>query len=310
MRMLSIGGCLAGLALGVLPARATFINVRTPVPELVGGAEVIVVGKVAKIQNELISVLPTRDAVKKGPYQIVEVTVGEALQGAKGLSTIKVGIPCSELGIGGVKKQAPLVMLAPGQEACFFLRRHHGGEFFELGLGNLIFKDLNGNFAQELEQVRKCVKLLAQADESLKSDSPEERFLTAAMLIRKYRGPLAFFPAPARKAPKEEPIAGEQSKRILKALEESDWTQGGDFNSISPANLFRRLGLKEADGWRLKQKPAISLDPRAVARADAELVQAARTWLKANAEKYRIKRIVEEPAGKPGAVKDAKDQGR
>jgi hypothetical protein len=308
--MLQIVGCLAGLVLAAVPARATFIKVQTPIPELVGGADAIVVGKVAKIQNELISLLPTRDAVQKTPYQIVEVTVEDALQGAKGVSTLKVAVQCSEVGIGGAKQNFPLVSLKEGQAVCLFLNRHPTGPFYELGLGNLVYKDLNPSFVQELAMVRKCLKLLAQPDESLKSRNKEERFLTAALLIRKYRGPLSLFPIANQKAPKEEPIAAEQSKLILKALQEADWNQAGQFNTITPANLFRRLGLTEADGWKLKQNQLLVVDPRAVARSQNELTTAARVWLKANAEKYRIKRIVPEGSEKTEGEKDPKSDSK
>src|SRR5262249_2709733 len=119
MRMFHWVGCLAGLLLAA-PAPATVVNTRMPIPEMVGGADTIIVGKVAAIEPTLTAALPDRKAAKKEHYQIVEVTVQEKLLGAKGLTRVKVGLQCAEFSLPrGPKKIEPMVRLAQGQEACF-----------------------------------------------------------------------------------------------------------------------------------------------------------------------------------------------
>src|SRR5262249_24232054 len=101
-----------------------------------------------------------------------------------------------------------------------------------------------------------------------------DRFLTAAVLLAKYR---------TRKGPAEkaEPIDAEQSKLILKALASADWTPPKDFTQLSPLMVLGRLSLTEKDGW----KPPPGQDPKAYAAY-------AQRWLADHAATYRIERYV------------------
>jgi hypothetical protein len=308
MRKTHVGTCLVGLLLVVAPARATFLGNPIIITELVGEADTIIVGKVTKVQNKLIKVLPTRRAPKKEAYQLVEVTVLEAIQGAKGLTSLQIGVRCAESKLPNGKPFV-YVTLVKGQEACFFLTRHQGGKFYELGLSNIIRKELNPSFDKDLALTKNCVQLLAAADKSLKSKLAENRILTAAMLIRQYRGPAPFLwdtKVAGKKTPKEEPISAEQSKLILHALMEADWSLAKEPSASPnhPATLFRRLGLTAKDGWKLKQKRVNPLDGRAGYQTHLELTRAAKKWLKANADTYRIKRIVTEMHGKKDPVQE------
>jgi hypothetical protein len=313
MRTFHVLGGLVALVLAAIPASATSIDLRPAVADLVGGADVIVVATVSKVQKDVISALPTRGAKKKEPYKIIEVKVQDDLQGAKDLKSIKIGIPCSTLIINGKSVNSPLVDVKERQEGVLFLTRHHSNDFYELGLGNLIAKEFNTNYKADLELTRKCVKLLAAPDDSLKSKNAEERLLAAAMLIRKYRGPLDLLansglqPAkPAKETRKEEPISAEQSKLILNVLSEVDWKTAENPTPSSPANLFVRLGLTPKDGWKYKQGPVNFLDGKAVLKSRNELATAAKAWLKANAGTYRIKRFVGDEEAKTDESKDSK----
>jgi hypothetical protein len=303
MRHLHTGGCLLGLVLAAVPARATFVQFRMPIPDLVAGSDLVVIAKVNRIHKNFITALPTRQAAKKEYYQLVEVTVKETIQGAKSASRITLGVQCFGMKLGGGPLTVtPAVKWTEGQEACFFLKRHFSGKFYEAGFENVLRKEAplggNPNYNADLELARKCARLLASADKSLKSDKGEDRFLTAAMLIRKYRGP-ALSPfemnKKVKKPVKEEPISPEQSKLIVKALAEADWSLAKEpFASQNhPAGLFRRLGLTAKDGWTLRQTPANPLDGRANYKLHVEFTAAAKKWLKAHAATYRIKRIVE-----------------
>jgi hypothetical protein len=296
MRKLHLVGCLAGLLLAAAPAPATFYRPRPPVPEMVAGADTIVVGKVTSVRKDFITALPSRHAAKKVPYQIVEVQVEEALHGAKKSDNIKVGVRCYEGALPGAGvKDVPVAQLLAGQEYCLFLHRHHGGDFLELRQDSSFAKELNPHFKKDLALARRCLKLLGDTDKALKSRNVEERFLTAAMLIRKYRGPdPGPFATPAKDTRKQEPISAAESRLILNALASADWKKAQERTLLDPRSLFLRLGLTPRDGWTLKTKPAVSLDPRAVARSQAEFTRAAKRWLMANAGRYRIKPIVDD----------------
>jgi hypothetical protein len=298
-----MAGCLIGLALAAVPARATFIHSRLPVPELVAGTDAILLGKVSTIEKKTIAVLPAAGVRKVEQYQIVEVMVEEPLLGARGLTRIKIGVPCYEIGVGGRKILNPLVRLTQGQKACFFLKRHYKGDFYEVGLeGALSDRNTlggpNANFKEDLTLTRKCVKLLGTPEKSLKSSKAADRLLTATMLIRKYRGPAPNLweqKGQGQDNRPQEPIPATESKLILQALVQADWSLAKEPTPSAghPANLFRRLGLTPRDGWNFKQKPVSPLDGRAGYRAHQEFTRAAKKWLATHAQRYRIKRFVQ-----------------
>jgi hypothetical protein len=300
MRMFSLVPCLLLTASAAL---ADIIPIRTYIPEFVGGADVIVVAKVSKTQKNPVAALPYPNATKKEHYQILEVKVEELIHGAKDLATLKIGVPCMDSVLAGGKDHIPMVSFNNGQVLCLAVFRHHSGDFYELGRDTFTVQGLNRDFDKDVAAMKKCVKLLADPDESLKSKDADERFQIAAALIRKYRGPFnspwavpGDFEAAAKKTPKQEqePIAAEQSKLILQALAEADWSKPDDASPISPENLFLHLGLTDKDGWKAHLRPGILADKNTFAKYHKDLAADAREWLKTNGEKYRIKRIVEE----------------
>src|SRR5262249_14101704 len=153
------------LALVVAPAPATVINDKAPIPELVGSSEVIVIAKVAKIQKDFVTALPTRNAKAKEHYQIVELTVTDAIQGAKDEKSFKMGVVCGSFGAGGKVTFFPAVNLKEGQEALFFLNRHHSGDFLELQSNGFIGKELNITYTADVDMAKKCAKLIAEPEE-------------------------------------------------------------------------------------------------------------------------------------------------
>jgi hypothetical protein len=284
---------LFAVPLFVATASATVIDTKVPIPELAGGADTIVVGKATKIQPKQVQATPTARDKQKETYQIVEIKVSQALLGAKGETTVKAAVQCTTAGIGTKVMFIPTVPVSEGQNGCWFLRRHHSGKFYVLETGCLVAADGNADFKKDVELTKKCVQLLAKPDEGLKSKEAADRYLTAALLIRKYRGPQVTIWGLPNKEVKEEPIAAEQSKLILKALAEDPWKTDVNATAISPWNLFQRLGLTAKDDWKFKQEQQLNfLDAQAVIKSRRELAAAAKEWLKGHADDYRIKRIV------------------
>jgi hypothetical protein len=170
--------------------------------------------------------------------------------------------------------------LALGQEALLFLSKLPDADFFVLPAYFSVIDKKSPGFANDLAEARKAARLLADPKASLDSKDADERLLTAGLLIYHYRNPRPGAP------PRTEPIDAAQSKLILQTLADADWKAAprpGPQNQLNPQILFYRLGLQPRDGW----------NPPRDAR---EIPEAARKWLRENADTFRIERFV--PAGK------------
>jgi hypothetical protein len=121
---------------------------------------------------------------------------------------------------------------------------------------------------------KKAAELLAKADDKLTSKDREERCLTACFLLSRYRPRFGA-------DPRTEPIAAEQSKRILAALADGDWDRPLVRNQPAPAYAFDLLGLTEKDGWRRRDD-----------FHSKEYATKARAWLQEFRDEYRIQRHV------------------
>jgi hypothetical protein len=117
---------------------------------------------------------------------------------------------------------------------------------------------------------------------SLKAKSADDRFLTAAMLIGRYRS-VQFGAAPA--GTKNVPIGAEESKLILQALAGADWTKNDPDSQLSPQRSFFQLGVTDQDGFKIPPP-----GPGGV----QDVAGAAKAWLKSHAATYRVQRIVAE----------------
>ncbi len=248
---------LAGLALFV-PAVLAKVAPPPPVPERVARAAAVVVGKVTSVENKSVQ-------IDGNEYSIAIVQVEDCLYGAKGLTHVRVAY------IAGENRRFPHLNLKVGQEACFFLNQQPKESFFVTRNYYDVLPKESGQFKQDVELARKCGKLLQDPDASLQAKDVESRALTAALLLTRYRTPTSV---------KQEAIDAAQSKLILLALADADWSVEDYRAPINPQRLFTLLPEKEKFGWK---QPADF----------KELPGAAKAWLKDNAEKYRIQRFVD-----------------
>jgi hypothetical protein len=210
--------------------------------------------------------------------QIAIVKVGDTVLG-KGGKEIKVGFfpPASGPGGGPIRPgfRRGGLQLKVDQEGVFFLKKHPSKDVY-VAQNNFDFitKTGNPNYAKELDAVKKAAKLLANPKAGLKSRSADDRYQTATLLILRYR-------TPKPGSTKTEQVSAEESKLILTALADGDWTSVAPIGKLSPMMVFSRLGLTAKDGWmpiKPGTKPAEDM----------------KKWLKANAGKYRINRYVAE----------------
>jgi hypothetical protein len=264
--------CLSLLALG-LPAAGQPIGLPVPeatniIPERVVMSDVVVVGKVTAVEEKRV-VAPGYGKLggQKVGYKIAQVKVTELLRGPKDLDQIRLGF-------------LPDPDLEAGHEACFLLTKHPDERFFVPATHPLygcppksVFIDKGSpDSKDQLALVKRCVKLLQDPVAGLQAKDIEDRFLTATMLVIRYKRPLGAGPQV-----KKEAIDAKESKLILEALRDADWTKKYPDTWLAPVLAFNHLG---PSSYNPAQKGA---DPR--------------QWLKDNAGTYRMERFVlETPA--------------
>jgi hypothetical protein len=252
------------------PARADTIITPAPIPDRVARATAIVVGKVTAFGDRTVAANPYAPAGPKVDHQIAHVEVQSVLLGDAKVKQVRVGfIPA------GPRREA-FLNLKLDEEACYFLTPHPEEPFFFLPMYyDRHLKKGNKDFDKDVALVKRCVKLLADPDASLKSREAEDRFLTAAMLVVRYRT------RPPGDNVKTELVSAEQSKRILEALAEAKWDGRESDGEMAAPALFFRLGLTEKDGWKTPPN-------------ETKVPSAAKQWIKDHAGTYRIQRCVAE----------------
>lgn len=272
---------LLGLALqaSLMPAKALLIA-PAPTGDRVLNAQIIVVGKVTALEDKVVK------AANGQEYTIAVVKVDEALVGAKGLTHVRVGflppppvVQPRDPAIVPPIRRYPTANLTKDQEVLLFLQPLGKESFFVAPMYfDVVDKKNNPNFDKEVATIKRSLKLMEDPKAGLKSQDANDRLMTASLLLTKYRtvkGPVK------GGVPKQEPIDAEESKLILLALAEADWNKPFTVNEPAPRTVFSRLGVTAKDGFT----------PPKVAK---EYPDAAKKWLKDNADKYRIQRYVPE----------------
>lgn len=293
---------LAGLScvvllVGAVSARAVMIA-PAPLSQRVAVSDCIVIGKVTSVEEKTVAAPRFPNDKEKGEYKVAIIKIEEGFGSAKRLTHIKVGFVPSPMvqpqpqplpGPGPRPTVRPIrrvqnVQLVEGQEVCLFLKPHFDANFFiAQNYYDAITKQKDNAepFNKEVAEVKRLSKLLENATTNLESKNADDRFLTAAMLLIRYRTPK--MPNPA--TPKTEPIDAAESKQILLALANADWappqTPVPFGRQTSPQQVFSRLGLTDKDGW---------MQPKDY----KQFPEAAAKWLKDHADTYRIQRFVTE----------------
>ena len=274
---------LGFLAATAPPASAVAIMIApASIAQRVALSDVIVVGKVTGFGDKLVSAGSPFGGDNKVDFQIAIVQVGDAVFGAKDAKEIKVGFqPAGGPGgrPGPIRRPFPRFALTLDQEGCLFLAKHPTEDFY-VGRNyyDIIAKGGPG-FDKDIDEVMRCVKLLADPMAALTGKNADDRTLTAEMLVTRYR---TVQPGGS----KTEAIDAEESKQLLLALADADWNPKANGpagprgpQTMTPQAAFFMLGMTPADGWT---------PPKDF----KELPDAARQWLKDNAGTYRIRRFV------------------
>jgi hypothetical protein len=272
--LVRVSGLLGLVLLVPVPAGAT--GFAPTIPQRVADADIVVIGRVKGVERKTVTVAvpnapPT--ALKELEYQIVTVTVQENILGAKKDAELRLGVQIVDLLDGrGPARRVPLMNVAPGQQALLFLKKHPTADFYPSGTQYLFIDKRAAGFDKDLAAAKRCAELLGDPEKYLSSKNAEERLTTAGLLLGRYLRPSAG-------EVKREPIPAQESKLILLALADGEWDKLDSPSGFAAPLLFYQLGLKEADGWT---------PPKDVAKVRDEATK----WLRANADKYRIQRVV------------------
>jgi hypothetical protein len=300
---LALTAGLASLALLVtgarLPAQYGDFIAPAPIPMRVVQADAIVVGKLGKVVEKNVSATPFSGAKVKVDYQVMELEVGESLRGARRGEVIRFGFMLPKANRDGpdpLRGFPRREIYTNGQECLFFLSRHHDGSFYVAPMDYLWLPidKREDSYAKDLEFTRRCVKLWEDPLAGLEAKDAVDRLLSAGMLITRYR-----HYQPGKVGPETEAIPANESKLILNILADADWpTKVAPGSSLplemTPGWLFSQLDVTFKDGWTSPEGDY------------AVLYAAARQWVKAHANTYRIQRFVPVTAEKSG-TKDKKD---
>lgn len=294
----AVAAASAILLANVAPAKALRImpNSRPAVQQAMT-AEVIVIGKVGEIEKDVTKATPNISAKDKIDYHVAVIKITESIQGAKGLTTIRVGwqggaqpvgpstlpVQPAQPAIQPIRRPQPQVALSVGQEGCFFLTKHHDGDFYVMQQFSGPLDKKAADYEKQLSNVKKLIKAFEDPKAALKATEASDRQLAACMLLQKYRI------APPVNTPNakltQEPIDAEVSKLILQTLSEMEWGKTDPTTNMGLQNVWYLVGAEPKDGWN---------QPKSIQGQDYNKILSAAVskWLKENAEKYRIQRYV------------------
>jgi hypothetical protein len=257
--------------------------------ERVALADAVVVAKVDELKEDLVYAFPILKipGAKKMSFQIADLSVRGVIAGpkewwaSKTRPTLQAGYIVARARNGedlSRFRRLATVKLAAGEEGCFFLRRHPEEPFWVLqNAYDVIDKAKAKDYDKDIALVKGCAGLLKDTKAGLQAKEKEDRLLTAAMLISRYRIPQYIYTG----KPKTMAIDAEESRRILAILLEGDWSEERASDQLAPLALFLRLDLTEEDGWSPPKDPK-------------EYASAAQRWLRENSGQYRIQRYVAE----------------
>jgi hypothetical protein len=292
---LGLGAAAVAVAMLAVPAPALMIAMK-PAAQRAITAETIVVGKVTAIEKEVVEAAPFKNAPNKVAYKVAVVKVETALAGANNVTHIKIGFippPMNADPAPGGPGPRPAIARRPnlmpelkeGQEFVFFLSKHPTANFLVMPMMSPPLDVKNEETKKDLENIKKTLAVFADPVKALKSEKADERGFAAAVMIAKHRS----HPDDGGE-PDQTPIKAEESKLILKALAEADWTK---FDRAAPNGMqsFYQLQLTDKDGW-VMPKPVRPQPGQPAVNFNEVVKEAYVKWLDGAGKDYVIKKVV------------------
>lgn len=276
--------------------------------QMVSAGSVVVIGKVTKIETDMVEVAPYVGAPKeqpKQPYKIASIKVSESLLGAKGVTTIQVGFPANAGNFGGYDdiefgfkggrgyRYGQGVALTEGQEGIFILSRHFEGDFYVFASGNnitpVLYEKKATGYDKSLAEVKTAVLAVKDPIAALKSKEKEDRINAASFLAQRYRQWNS--PKPAV----EVDIPSDEAKLIIQVLLEMPWAA----SPTDPNPIPYRCLEQNLHTWFARDIAALKFAyPTPPAGATQDEVQklykeAVTKFINTNMDKITLKKFVE-----------------
>lgn len=242
----------------VARATAAYVDPKTiPAVARMLSAEVVLVGKVTSVEKEPVE-------ANGASYAVVNVKIEDGLAGTKNVTHVKVGMPK-----GGSQ-------LAEGEQYLLFLSKHPTEGFHTIPWNALPIAGKDDKFKSAVAEVTKAAVALKDPVAALKAEKAADRGLAAVVLLTRYRTP----PPNVRQLENED-LPADESRLLLKALADADWTG----ESPSGFSAFRGLALTPRDGWT---PPGVKPGANAI----DEYKKAFAAWLEEKGKEYRVKKLV------------------
>lgn len=289
----------------------SFVGTGTVIGPAVGvglpaNVHVVVVGKVAEVEPNVVEVPPFRGAPKDRMirYKVANLKIEDRVLGASGVTRVRIGFPADALdpgepGVGAITPRfAPTttngvvqflgMALKAGTEGCFLLARHPTADFYVLTAP--LKRPTDPGYAKEVDRLKKTALAMNDPVAALKAKNLDDRFDAGLIVLQQYLTP--------RGSNVREPVPDEENKLIVALLTELPWLPPGGnrvgkdgrlaphrealWYKINPAEL----GFKRPDVP--KRNPG---DPPV---DSAKLMDEATTkFLKENGDKIKLKRFVQ-----------------
>jgi hypothetical protein len=219
-------------------------------------ADVIVVGKVVRTEAQPVNL----SVVPDGKQQEMKVTVIEVLRDIKGAE----GVTHLSLALH------PELSLPVGQVSCFVLVEHFQEPVYLLD-GRYEYPLPLTEEQTEVKQFARWAALLAEPQCGLTSRNPEDRYLTAALLLAKHR-------LDERRSKTPQPFDAKTNRLVLEGLALGDGDKDHGDRTLNFRMVFRSLGLTEKDDW-----------VAAEFKTNEQYDDGARDWLRRHATKFVIR---------------------
>ena len=230
------GGVRPGLAIRVLTTS-----------QKVAQSDAVIEGKVTSLEKETVELPQYPGDKNKVAFTVAVIKVESALAGAKNATHVKVAFLAQAVGGGGGRPIRPIgyapVQLAEGQEGIFFLQKHPGSEtLYAATPAAPPIEAKAESYKDDLAKVKSFAAALAEPAKALKAAKLDDRLSAAAVIVARYRRPVASGLAV------EEAIPAAETDLIVKAMLEADWTAadmpapGFDYQASGPG-LAGALGL-------------------------------------------------------------------
>ncbi len=251
-----------------------------PILKKVVQSEIIVVGKIQHLENDLLLLKAYSEAKENTPFQIATLKVEKNLLGLKNETHLRIGWPIN-INIGRrVLSPGPFTI---GQKGCFFLVKYPDQDFYFAQQLTSPLRDDSPSYKEDIEEIKKIVKVLNEPSKALAAKTAAERSQAINILLNKYSSEPQQLPKGKKLVRK--PIDPAESKLILTILAEMEWKVKNE--NILALELFYKLGVEGEIHWAEPKFTTVE-----EYRNKMKLIS--KKWLQENKESYRIKKWVVE----------------